>query len=159
MMCRQRVAATKIDLPLMVVSGGHVRLERVRATQRSSTNFCYFSRLAHTNWRRGDDANVGKNRSARGIGYEICGAWQGSRASQRTRIVATQPPNHPTTHPNIHPLTDFKSSCDSHLSKLSYLHSVKRERWAVAGLLVLPPVCWVLPRHPDGNSLVYLHGT
>jgi len=55
-MCRQRVAATKIDSPLMVVSGGHVRLERVRATQRSSTNFCYFSRLAHTNWRRGDDA-------------------------------------------------------------------------------------------------------
>ena len=45
---------------------------------------------------------MGKNRSARGIGYEICGAWQGSRASQRTRIVATQPPNHPPQHSSSH---------------------------------------------------------
>jgi len=82
MMWRQRVAATKIDSPLMAVSGRHLRLEHEGVRGGWVINiFCNFFGLAHTTG-CGDDAHRWGEIDQRGIRYEICGAWHRSRASR-----------------------------------------------------------------------------
>jgi len=95
---------------------------------------------------------VGRNRSARGIGCEICGAWHGSRA-----INANS--SHPTTHHSPQPairLTHSQISppaatvicrnsrtCTQELVLVENHERREPKITLVACSLVLPPICWV----------------
>jgi len=111
MMSRQRVAATKIDSPLTAVSdggGGFV----------SSWEGILQFLLAHTT---GDVAMMHtggeKSFSARDRVRDLRGMARVAffTMNANSSHPTTHHPPQPAIHP--HPFTDFKSSCDSHLSK------------------------------------------
>jgi len=103
MMCRQRVAATKIDSPLMAVSGRHLRLEHGKACDTDEVgdqHILNFSRLSHTT---GDVAmtHTGgeKSSSARDRVRDLRGMARVACFTMNANSC------HPTTQPRLTSLT------------------------------------------------------
>ena len=99
MMCRQRVAATKIDSPVMAVSGRHLRLEHGKVCDTDEVDgdphILQFLSRWHTQtgevamMHTAAEKSIGARdrvRDLRGMARFACFT---------TRKVATQPPNHP----------------------------------------------------------------
>ena len=100
MMCRQRVAATKIDSPVMAVSGRHLRLEhgKVCGTETrwiGDQHILQFLSRWHT--QTGDVAmmHTGGEKSIGARGSGTISAGHGT-----VRMLHDAKSCHPTTHPN-----------------------------------------------------------
>jgi hypothetical protein len=149
-MWRQRVAATKIDSPLMVVSGRHA-WDSVRH-RRGDEHIVQFLSPAHTT---GDVAMMHTG------GEKSISARDRVRDLRDMARVACFTMNANSCHTTSQPPTPTRnSSSPIQIKQLrqSFIEIVvpalrswcrtkttpnREGHWAVAGSLVLPPICWV----------------